>query len=129
MDDIFSQFGDLFGGHFGGFGGFGRSQGRRTNRGGDIRVKVRLTLQEIAYGADKKLKINKQVKCNTCNGTGAEHGTAFTTCSTCNGSGTVIGVTNSIFGRVQTQSTCPTCRGTGKTITKHCSSCSGPGVS
>jgi chaperone protein DnaJ len=128
MDDIFSQFGDLFGGHFGGFGGFGRSQGRRTNRGGDIRVKVRLNLQEIAYGADKKLKINKQVRCNSCNGTGAEHGTAFSTCGTCGGSGTVIGVTNSIFGRVQTQSTCPTCRGTGKSITKYCSSCSGSGV-
>jgi len=128
MDDIFAQFGDIFGGHFGGFGGFGRSQGRRANRGGDIRVKVRLTLQEIAHGADKKLKINKQVKCNTCSGTGAENGTAFTTCSTCHGSGTVIGVTNSIFGRVQTQSTCPSCNGSGKTITKHCSSCSGSGV-
>lgn len=128
MDDIFSQFGDIFGGHFGGFGGFGRSQGRRTNRGGDIRVKVRLNLQEIAYGADKKLKINKQVKCSACNGTGADHGTAFTTCSTCNGSGSVIGVTNSFFGRVQTQTTCPNCRGNGKTITKQCSSCSGTGV-
>lgn len=128
MDDIFSQFGDIFGGHFGGFGGFGRSQGRRANRGGDIRVKVRLNLQEIAHGVEKKLKLNKQVKCNVCNGTGAENGTAFTTCHTCNGSGTVIGVTNSIFGRIQTQNTCPTCNGAGKMITKSCSSCGGQGV-
>lgn len=128
MDDIFSQFGDIFGGHFGGFGGFGRSQGRRANRGGDIRVKVRLNLQEIAHGVDKKLKLNKQVKCNSCNGTGADNGTAFTTCSTCNGSGTVIGVANSIFGRIQTQNTCPSCNGSGKIITKSCSSCGGNGV-
>lgn len=128
MDDIFSQFGDIFGGHFGGFGGFGRSQGRRTNRGGDIRVKVRLNLQEVAHGVEKKLKLNKQVKCNSCNGTGADNGTAFTTCSTCNGNGTVIGVANSIFGRIQTQNTCPTCNGAGKIITKPCSSCSGNGV-
>lgn len=128
MDDIFSQFGDIFGGHFGGFGGFGRSQGRRVNRGGDIRIKVRLSLQEVAHGVDKKIKINKQVKCSACNGTGAENGTAYTTCNTCHGTGTVIGVTNSIFGRVQTQNTCPTCHGEGKIITKACPVCSGNGV-
>lgn len=128
MEDIFSQFGDIFGGHFGGFGGFGRSQGRRVNRGGDIRIKVRLNLQEIAHGVDKKIKINKQSKCSTCNGTGAENGTAYTTCSTCGGSGTVIGTTNSIFGRVQTQNPCPTCQGEGKIITKACHVCSGGGV-
>lgn len=128
MDDIFAQFGDIFGGHFGGFGGFGRSSGRRTNRGGDIRVKVRLNLQEVAHGVEKKLKLNKQVKCNVCNGTGAENGTAFATCNTCNGSGTVIGVANSIFGRIQTQNACPTCNGSGKIVTKGCAACSGQGV-
>ena len=129
MEDIFSQFGDIFGGRFGGgFGGFGGGSGRRVNRGSDIRVKVKLTLSEIANGATKKLKINKTIACDKCGGSGAKDSSSYATCSTCNGSGYVTRVENSFFGRVQTQSVCPTCGGTGKTITEKCDKCSGEGV-
>ena len=129
MEDIFSQFGDIFGGRFGGgFGGFGGGGGRRVNRGSDIRVKVKLTLSEIANGATKKLKINKTIACDKCGGSGAKDSSSYATCSTCNGSGYVTRVENSFFGRVQTQSVCPTCGGTGKTITEKCDKCSGEGV-
>ena len=118
MEDIFSQFGDIFGGHFGG-GGFRSSSsgGRRVNRGSDIRIKVRLTLAEIANGVTKKLKINKTVACDKCGGTGAKDADSYSTCSTCNGTGHVTRVENTFFGRMQTQSVCPTCGGTGKVIT------------
>lgn len=125
MDDIFSQFGDIFGG-FGGFGGGGG--GRRTNRGSDLRVKVKLTLKEILTGVEKKIKVKKYVSCQYCKGTGADNGTAYTTCSTCNGSGVVTRVMNTMLGQMQTQSTCPTCNGEGKSITKKCSHCSGEGI-
>ena len=115
MEDIFSQFGDIFGGHFGGFSS--RGGGRRVNRGSDISVKVKLTLQEIANGTNKKLKINKTIACDKCGGTGAKDSSSYTTCSTCNGSGYVTRVENSFFGRIQTQGVCPTCNGTGKVIT------------
>ena len=129
MEDIFSQFGDIFGGRFGGgFGGFGGGGGRRVNRGSDIRVKVKLTLSEIANGTTKKLKINKTVACDKCGGSGAKDSNSYATCSTCNGSGYVTRVENSFFGRMQTQSVCPTCGGTGKTITAKCDKCSGEGV-
>ena len=126
MEDIFSQFGDIFGGHFGGFSS--RGGGRRVNRGSDIRVKVKLTLQEIANGTTKKLKINKTIACDKCGGTGAKDSSSYTTCSTCNGSGYVTRVENSFFGRIQTQGVCPTCNGTGKVITAKCDKCSGEGV-
>lgn len=95
MEDIFSQFGDIFGGHFGG-GGFRSSSsgGRRVNRGSDIRIKVRLTLAEIANGVTKKLKINKTVACDKCGGTGAKDADSYSTCSTCNGTGHVTRVEN-----------------------------------
>ncbi|OJU49642.1 MAG: molecular chaperone DnaJ [Bacteroidales bacterium 45-6] len=130
MDDIFSQFGDIFGGHFGGFGGFGGSSsgGRRTRRGSDLRVKVKLTLKEVAQGVEKKIKVNKYVSCSHCKGTGAENGTAYTTCNTCHGSGTVNRVANTIFGQMQTQTTCPTCQGEGTSITKKCPHCAGEGI-
>ncbi|MDE6507468.1 MAG: molecular chaperone DnaJ [Alistipes sp.] len=127
MEDIFSQFGDIFGGHFG--GGFGSSGGgRRVNRGSDIRVKVKLTLAEIATGVTKKLKINKTVACGKCGGSGAKDADSYATCSTCNGSGYVVRVENSFFGRVQTQGVCPTCGGTGKVITSPCDQCKGEGT-
>lgn len=133
MDDIFSQFGDIFGGHFntGGFGGFSGSSrgGQRVNRGSNLRVKVKLNLQEIAKGAEKKIKVKKAVACSHCNGTGAEGSNAFTTCSTCRGTGAVTRVTNTILGRMQTQSVCPDCHGEGKTITKKCTHCNGEGIS
>ena len=125
MDDIFSQFGDIFGGHFG-FGGGGR--GQRVNRGADLRVRVKLNLKEIATGVEKKIKVKKYVACTPCNGTGAENGTDYTTCSTCNGSGAVTQVVNTMLGRMQTQSTCPTCKGEGKNIKKKCVHCAGEGI-
>jgi len=127
MDDIFSQFGDIFGGHFGGFGGFGQ-RGPRVNRGSDLRVKVKLNLQEIAKGVEKKIKVKKFVSCSHCHGNGADNGTAYETCSTCKGSGVVTRVVNTLLGQMQTQSTCPTCNGEGKSITKKCSYCSGEGI-
>ncbi len=131
MEDIFSQFGDIFGGHFGfgGFGGFGGSRGgRRVNRGSDLRVKVKLNLSEIAKGVEKKIKVKKFIPCKTCNGTGAENPNDVKTCDTCHGSGVVTRVTNTFLGQMQTQSTCPTCNGEGKTITKKCHTCSGEGI-
>ena len=130
MEDIFSQFGDIFGGHFGGgFGGFGGGRGgQRVNRGSDIRVKVRLTLAEIANGTTKKLKINKSIACSKCGGSGADGSNGYTTCSTCGGSGYVTRVENTFFGRMQTQGVCPTCGGEGKVINKPCSECSGEGT-
>ncbi len=129
MEDIFSQFGDIFGGHFGGgFSGFGGGGGRRVNRGSDIRVKVRLSLQEIATGVTKKLKINKTVTCEKCGGSGAKDANAHATCSTCRGTGYVMRVENSFFGRVQTQAVCPECGGTGQVITDRCTECHGEGT-
>lgn len=125
MDDIFEQFGDVFGG----FGGGRRSgSSRRVNRGSDIRIKVSLTLEEIAKGVEKKVKVNKNNKCDTCDGSGAENGSSFTTCSTCNGSGHVTKVTNTFLGPMQTSSACGTCGGDGKIITNKCKKCFGDGV-
>ena len=116
MDDIFSQFGDIFGGHFGG-GGFGGGRGgRRVNRGSNLRVKVKMTLDEVANGVEKKIKVNKYIACKTCSGSGAKNGSAFNTCSTCRGTGQVTRVTNTILGAMQTTSTCPSCGGEGQTI-------------
>ena len=127
MEDIFSQFGDIFGGHFG--GGFRSSGGGRSvNRGSDLRIKVRLTLEEIAEGVTKKLKINKTIACDKCGGTGAKDSSSYSTCSTCNGSGYVVTMQNSFFGRMQMQSVCPTCGGEGKVITAKCDKCGGEGT-
>jgi molecular chaperone DnaJ len=136
MEDIFAQFGDIFGGHFGSFGNFGGfstgfgggRNAQRVNRGTDLRVKVKLTLKEIATGVEKKIKVKKYIQCKYCNGTGAENGTAFTSCSTCKGSGIVTRVTNTILGSMQTTTTCSSCGGEGKNITKKCIHCSGEGV-
>lgn len=109
MDDIFDQFGDIFGGAFGGaFGGGGRSRGgRRVFKGSNLRVRVKLSLEEIANGANKKLKIKRQVQAD---------GVSYTTCSHCRGTGQVTRVTNTILGQMQTSSACPACNGLGKTI-------------
>lgn len=128
MEDIFSQFGDIFGGHFGGFGGAASGGARRVNRGSDIRIKVHLTLQEIAAGVTKKLKINKTIACDKCGGTGAKDSNSYATCSTCNGSGVVTRVENTFFGRMQTQGACPACGGTGRVITTPCDKCHGEGA-
>jgi molecular chaperone DnaJ len=129
MDDIFSSFGDIFGDAFGGFGGFGGSRGgRRVNKGSNLRVKVKLTLQEIAAGAEKKIKVNKYDTCNSCGGTGAADSTSLSSCSTCRGSGHVTRLTNTMLGQMQTTSVCPSCGGEGKTITKKCPACYGEGI-
>ena len=129
MEDIFEQFGDIFGGAFGGgFGGGRSSRSRTVNRGSDIRITVKLSLQEVAEGVTKKLKINKTVACDKCGGSGAKDSSSYTTCTQCNGSGYVITVQNSFFGRMQTQSVCPTCGGQGRIIKDKCSKCNGEGT-
>ena len=134
VEDIFSSFGDIFGGHFSGFGGFGDSFGggggrrRRVNRGSNLRVKVKLNLQEVANGVEKKIKLNKYVRCKTCDGSGAERGTSKSTCTTCNGRGQVTQVTNTFLGQMQTASTCPQCGGDGEVITHKCNTCHGNGI-
>lgn len=133
MEDIFASFGDIFGGHFGGFsgfGGFGGSSrgGKRVRRGSDLRVRVRLSLAEIAKGVEKKIKVNKLVSCQHCNGSGAESGSGTTTCTTCNGSGRVTRVQQTILGQMQTASECPTCSGEGTIIKEKCKHCQGEGV-
>ncbi len=134
MDDIFSHFGDIFGsfGGFGSFSGFGGSGGgrsaRRVNRGTNLRVKVKLTLEEIATGVEKKIKVKKYVACEHCNGSGAKSGSSYTTCNTCHGTGQIVRVQNTILGAMQTTSTCPTCNGEGKIINEKCTYCSGEGV-
>lgn len=130
MEDIFEHFGDVFGGahpfeSF--FGGGGQSQ-RQYRRGSNLRIKVRLTLEEIAHGVEKKVRVNKFIPCNSCTGTGAEKGSSFHTCDTCKGSGQVRRVTNTMLGQMQTTSTCPACGGEGQTITVKCKSCHGSGV-
>jgi molecular chaperone DnaJ len=134
MDDIFSQFGDIFENAFGGFGGFsnfgGRQsqQRRRVNRGTNLRVKVKLTLEEISKGVEKKIKVQKYVGCNECSGSGARGGGSYNTCPTCHGSGQVTRVTNTFLGQMQTTSTCPACGGDGRTISDKCPACAGNGI-
>ena len=131
MDDIFSHFGDIFGGSFGGFsgfGGFGGGSRQRVNKGSNLRVKVTLTLDEILHGVEKKIKVKKYVACKHCNGSGADGGASHSTCTTCNGSGQVTRISNTILGQMQTSSTCPTCGGEGKIITNKCKHCAGEGI-
>lgn len=135
MDDIFSQFGSIFGdffgggGGFGGFGGFGGSQrgGRPVSRGSNLRIKVKLTLEEIDNGTEKKIKVNKYVPCKTCGGTGAR-GNSYETCSHCHGSGYVTQVQRTILGQMQTRSVCPHCGGEGRIIKDKCPDCHGDGI-
>jgi molecular chaperone DnaJ len=131
MEDIFSQFGDIFGDSspFGDMFGGQRtnSSGRRMRRGSDLRIKLKLDLNEVANGAEKKIKVKRHVTCDTCSGTGAKHGTALTTCSTCNGNGQVRKVVNTMLGQMVSSSTCPTCNGEGKIVTDRCDVCAGEG--
>ena len=125
MDDIFSQFGDIFGGGFGGGGG-GR-RGRRVNRGSNLRVKVKLTLEDVANGVQKKIKVNKYISCEPCSGSGAENG-SYSNCGSCGGTGQVTRVQNTILGQMQTASTCPSCGGEGRSIDSKCKTCFGDGI-
>lgn len=128
MDDIFSQFGDIFEGM--GFGGFGGSRrgGRTVNKGSNLRVKVNLTLADVAKGVEKKLKVKKYVTCEHCQGTGAKDNSSMKNCSTCNGTGVVTRIVNSMFGRMQSTQACPQCGGEGKIITDKCPHCNGEGI-
>lgn len=133
MDDIFSVLGNIFGGHSGfggGFGGFGGQQGGRQKvyRGSDLRLKVKLSLQDIASGVTKRFKVREDVVCDKCHGTGAEGGAQAETCPTCHGSGIVMRTVRSMFGVMQTQSECPTCHGEGSVIKNKCKACGGTGV-
>ncbi len=131
MEDIFSQFGDLFSGFgFGDMFGGGRSSrsGARVNRGTDLRVRVKVTLNDVANGCEKKLKIPRMVSCHDCNGTGARGGTALETCHTCGGSGMQVRMQQTLFGRMQTQSVCQACGGSGKIIKDKCPNCHGQGL-
>ncbi len=133
-EDIFSQFGDIFGddnpfGSF--FGGSGRrSSGggkSRGTKGSNLRVKIKLTYEEIAKGASKTIKVKKYVGCTTCSGSGAKDKNSMQNCGTCGGSGQVRRVQNTFLGQMQTVTTCPTCNGEGSTITNKCTPCKGEG--
>ena len=133
MDDIFQNFGDIFGqgspfeGFFGGQGG-GTRQRARGERGSNLRTRVKLTLEEIANGVTKKIKLKKQIVCDTCDGSGAKDASSVTTCATCRGSGMVRQVRNTFLGQMATTTTCPTCSGSGQQIEANCTKCKGDGV-
>ena len=141
MDDIFSHFSDIFedlgigGFNFGGRGGFGFGGGgfggggakQRVHRGGNLRINVKMTLQDISEGVKKKVKVNKYVRCNHCGGSGALNN-SFETCPTCKGRGQTVRIVNGIFGQMQQISDCPTCGGEGRIIKNKCPDCQGNGV-
>ena len=132
LDDIFQMFGDVFGGRgFSGFGagfGGGRSTHHQQHRGTDLRLKVKLSLQEVNSGVTKKFKVRKDITCIHCHGTGAEAGSGHETCPTCHGSGVITHTTQSIFGMMQTQGVCPACQGEGQIIKNKCHHCQGTGI-
>lgn len=139
INDIFSNFSDIFGGAFGGssifddfFGGGGQRGGNRRRQstgtpGSDLRVTLKLTLEEIAAGTTKKIKIKKHIQCSECKGTGAKDQSSFGTCHVCNGAGEIRQVSRSIFGQFVNITACTNCGGTGKTIKEPCKKCSGDG--
>ncbi len=132
MDDIFSMFGDIFGGHMGGggfsgFGGGGSRYRKPVFRGRDQRMRIQLDLTEIVNGTTKKFKVKKDVKCEHCGGTGSADGKTET-CPQCHGNGYVIRQQRSILGMMQTQSECPQCHGEGTIIKNKCTHCHGEGI-
>lgn len=132
-EDIFSQFQDFFGENGSPFdsffgGGRSRSSSQRGQRGSDLKIRISLTLEEIATGVTKKIKVKKQIACSTCNGSGAKSKNAVKTCTTCNGAGSVRQVRNTFLGQMQTVAPCPTCSGSGQMITDKCDKCHGNGA-
>lgn len=135
MDDIFSMFGDIFGGRASSMGGFGSATaggGRRARarqrRGDDLRITLKLSLEDLAKGVSKTIKLKSFVKDEHCNGTGAKDGTSFHTCPQCHGTGVVEHVEQTMFGPQYVQAICPSCNGEGKTINEKCQYCHGSGV-
>jgi len=132
MDDIFSQFGDIFGDEsFGSFFG-NRGRGGRSGggaRGSNLRVKLKMNFEEMAQGAHKTIKIKKHIKCQSCGGSGAKDKNSVQTCHSCQGSGQVRRVQQTFLGQMQTVTTCPSCQGQGTTITAKCGTCKGEGRS
>ena len=132
MDDIFSQFGDIFGdespfGSFFGGGQGGGQQRQRVRRGSDLRIKLKLDLQEVANGVEKKIKVKRHVACQACGGNGSKNGTAVQTCQTCQGTGQTRKVVNTMLGQMVSTATCGTCNGEGKIVTDRCDVCHGEG--
>ena len=129
MEDIFSNFGDIFGGHnpFESFFGGGRSRAARQRKGSNLRIKIKLTLEEAAEGTEKKIKLKRYQECKACQGNGSKNGTSVSTCTTCGGRGQVQQVVNTVLGQMASTSTCPTCQGSGKQIKEKCDVCHGAG--
>ena len=132
MDDIFSQFGDIFNdspfeSFFGGRARGGAGSRPRGQKGTNLRIKVALGLEEIANGVTKKIKVKKQVPCTTCSGSGAKNSSSVRTCNTCQGSGYVRQVRSTFLGQMQTTTACPTCNGSGQEVTAKCTKCQGDG--
>ena len=128
IEDIFSAFGDIFGGGFGDiFGGGSRRRRRASNRGGDLQIKLRLTLEEVATGITKKIKVKKYVSCDECNGSGAARDSRAEQCPVCHGTGEMRHVTQSLFGQMINVTTCHRCNGKGTIISNPCLKCDGDG--
>lgn len=130
MDDIFSRFGDIFGSAFGGGGGFGDIFGGRGGRkkGSNLRVKLKLSLDEIAHGVEKKIKVKRNITCSDCRGNGSRNGNSISTCQACNGTGEVRRVVNTMLGQMVSASPCNNCGGSGEVVKSPCTTCHGDGV-
>ncbi len=134
MEDIFSNFGDIFGDDspFGSFFGGGRSGGgqrRSVRKGADLRIKLKLNLEEIANGTERKIKVKRYTSCSSCQGNGSKSGSSLQNCGTCNGQGQVRRVQQTMLGQMVTTTTCPTCNGEGKVVLERCEVCFGEGRS
>lgn len=129
MEDIFSQFGDIFGdaSPFSSFFGGGGGGRRAVRKGSDLRIKLKLDLEEIANGVEKKIKVKRYVSCKSCSGNGSKNGTSLNTCTTCNGTGQTKRVQQTMLGQMVTSSTCHTCNGEGKVVVDRCEVCFGEG--
>jgi len=130
MDDIFSHFGDIFGGHnpFESFFGGSSQQGKATRKGSNLRIKLKLTLSEIANGVEKKIKVKRHISCSSCKGNGSKDGKNLQTCAHCKGSGEVRKVMNTMLGQMVSSSPCPICKGEGKIVLEPCPTCDGKGT-
>lgn len=128
MEDIFSKFGDIFGGDFF-FGGSSNRYGRKKiNRGTNLRITIKLTLEEIYKGIEKKIRLQKYIRCDSCDGNGSENNSGFTTCPSCKGIGQITRTQKTILGYMQINSQCPQCGGEGQIISNKCKHCAGEGI-